>query len=157
MKTEQIKEASISRFLKNTRKTAFVFHQLLKKESRNSVFIAENELGLWGAVSESVRLLSRVRRLPVLEDGMPYLYRFAKNFLDKNQETISEKTLRNALYKTENGRGRLFYDAELFLLSHFLVLAGAELYIREKSEKYLHDVRAVCEMDFSEIFFSFST
>ena len=150
MKTEPIKEESLSRFLKTVRKTAVAFCQLIKKEAKNSVLVAENEIRLCGAVSESVRAFRFVRILPSYADGIPFLYRFAENFLGENEETVSEKNVKEALYKIE------IINEPLFLLSHFLILAGASLYIKEKKEKYLQDILAICEMDFSEIFFAFS-
>ena len=155
MKTEQIKEESLSQFLKTAKRTASLFHQTLKKESKNSILIAENEIALSGAVSEGVSAFRDVRRLPAFADGTPCLYRFAERFLAENTEPISEKTVKEALRRTGNGIA-LFYDEELFLLSHFLSLAGAALYLKEKNEKYLHNILSLCEIDFSAIFFSFS-
>lgn len=156
MKTEQIKAENISLFLKNIRKTEVIFRGLLKKESKNSVLITENEIGLLGTVSESVRAFRRICKLPVCEDGLPRLYRFSERFLLENRETISEKTINSALRDMGNGGSLLFYDEELFMLPHFLVLAGAALYIKEKNEKYLHNILSLCSIDFTEIFFSFS-
>jgi len=156
MKTEQIKEGAISYFFKTAKKTALLFRQALKKGSVISVLVAENENRLSSAVSESVRAFRDVRHLPVFEDGTPCLYRFAERFLAENTEPISGKTVKAALYKTENGKNSLFYDEELFLLPHFLTLAGAALYIKERDEKYLHNLLSLCEVDFSEIFFCFS-
>ena len=155
MKTEQIKEKSLSRFLKTAKRTASLFRQSLKKESEKSVFIAENEIALSGAVSEGVRAFRNVHHLPVLADGMPRLYRFAEHLLSENTEPISEKTIKSALQRMGNGAA-LFYDEELFLFSHFLSLACAALYLKEKNEKYLHDMLGLLEIDFSTIFFSFS-
>ena len=113
MKTEPIKEESLSRFLKTVRKTAVAFCQLIKKEAKNSVLVAENEIRLCGAVSESVRAFRFVRILPSYADGIPFLYRFAENFLGENEETVSEKNVKEALYKIE------IINEPLFLLSHF--------------------------------------
>ncbi|MBQ3489527.1 MAG: DUF3131 domain-containing protein [Clostridia bacterium] len=156
MKTEQIKEENISLFLRHIRKTESIFRNRIKKESGKSVLIAENESQLSGTVSESLRAFRNIRRLPAFRDGMPYLYRFAENFLERNKETLSEKTVRAALNETGNERMPLFYDEELFLLPHFFILAGAALYNKENDEKYLHDILTICGMDFSGIFFAFS-
>ena len=88
MKTEQIKEESLSQFLKTAKRTASLFHQTLKKESKNSILIAENEITLTGAVSDGLRAFRDIRRLPVLEDGTPRLYRFTERFLAENTEPI---------------------------------------------------------------------
>ena len=156
MKTEHIHEENISLFLKMIRKTEIAFRQLLKKESQNSVLIAENEIGLSGTVSESVRAFRKIQGLPVYEDGMPRLYRLAERFLVENKEDVSEKTVTRALRDMGNGGSLLFYDDELFLLPHFLILAASALYIGEKHEKYLHNILSLCITDFSGIFFSFS-
>ena len=156
MKTERVKEEKISLFLKKIRSIEGLFRQCMKNQSRNSVLIAENEIGFLNAVSQSVHTLKNVRRLPVDQDGTPRMYRLAENFLAANTEPISEKTLKAALHKAEKGSGGLYYDEELFSLSSFLLLACAALYLKEKDEKYLHAMLALGEMDFSDIFFSFS-
>ena len=170
MKSVQNKEATLLSFLKNVRKNEIAFRQLLNKENKNSVLIAENEIRLRGAVSKSARAVRHIRRLPAFADETPFLYRFAENFLKETKKALSATTLREALHKIKrensplfytmgncsNRPCPLFYDDELFLLPHFLILTGAALYIREKNEKYLHDILSLCEMDFSEIFFAFS-
>ena len=156
MKTEQGKAENISLFLKNIRKTERIFRLLLKKQSKNSMLIAENELGLLGMVSESVRAFRKIRKLPVREDGVPRLYHFAERFLTENVEPVLEKRINHALRDMGNGGSLLFYDEELFLLPHFLILAGSVLYTKEQNEKYLHNILSLGEIDFSGIFFSFS-
>ena len=156
MRSEKVNEENILLFLKNIRKTESVFRQWIRKDSQNSVLIAENESRLLCAVSESVRAFRGVRFLPVCGDGVPRLYRFAEGFLQKNTEQIQEKMVKTALTKEENGMGGFYYDEELFLLPRFLILAGAALCVKEKNEKYLQNILSLCEMDFSDIFFSFS-
>ena len=55
MKTEPIKEESLSRFLKTVRKTEVAFRQLIKKEAKNSVLVAEN--GRLCGVSDMTRVM----------------------------------------------------------------------------------------------------
>ena len=99
MKSEQNKETTLLSFLKNVRKNEIAFRQWLNKENKKSVLIAENEIRLRGAVSESARAVRHIRRLPAFADETPFLYRFAENFLKETKKELSATTLREALHK----------------------------------------------------------
>ena len=76
MRSEKVNEENILLFLKNIRKTESVFRQWIRKDSQNSVLIAENEIRVLGAVSESARAVRHIHRLPAFADETPFLYRF---------------------------------------------------------------------------------
>ena len=141
-----------SAFFRDKEREYRCFRSLMKKESVQSSFVAENETELTESVRASVRAFKEARLFPMGDDGVPDLYRFVQNFLEQNQYTFSESKLRQALFS----RGAEYGDEELSLISPFLISACAEAYLKTRENTCLRAITDISRVDFSDIFFSFS-
>jgi hypothetical protein len=135
-------------------KTESAFRFSLQKGKKTSALLAENEEKLRFAMKESARALRAKEVRGVFAEGKPALYRFSLRFLEKREGVLSSRYLKEALSEEKCTGG--YADAALSLLPSFLTLAAVTLYLEKKDERYLHSVLHRSDVDFTEIFFTFS-
>ena len=152
MKTNRRVVGDTRTFLKQKEREYRSFRTLVKKEAAVCPFAAEHEALLCASVRASVDTLKEFRALPIGEDGVPELYRFAEEFLEKQKGSFSEARLKEALF----ARGREYGDEELSLLSPFLILACVQAYLETAESDCLRMIQEIARVDFSDIFFLFS-
>ncbi len=137
-------------FLGRVRRIKQKFRASLKE--RRSALAAENRERLWCALKEAAEALSHAERELFL-NGEPLLFSFAYEYLRENRDELSERSLRAMLYEKESVG---YSDAALSLLSSFLRVSAASLWLSEGNERYLGALLRLGDIDFTAIFFHFS-
>ncbi len=120
----------------------------------DSEFMSANGERLLLFVRNAEKALRIRERIPLRDDGMPYLYRLSEMMLSSSKKALTQSTIGEALHAVDEKHR--FYDSELLLFPAILTLSAAELYARNGKLHYAETILRLEDIDFSAVFFAFS-